>query len=287
MSARRGMGRGLAAILPDSGPGEPSYREVPVDLIRANPDQPRRAFDPETISALAESITEAGVIQPLIVRPLPDGRYELIAGERRWRAAREAGLDVVPAMVRDEDTALRMQTALIENVVREDLNPVDEARACAALVEDLGVSKEELARRIGRSRPAISNLVRLLDLPDDVLDLLAAGELSEGHGRAILQVRGNEGRRNLARSAAAKGWSVRETERRAKLAGQPGTSRVSRRRRHPEEEATMREASDALETALGHEVRVRPRGGEIAVEIRFDDLAEVTALARRIGASGD
>jgi ParB family chromosome partitioning protein len=193
----------------------------------------------------------------------------------------------VPAIVRDSGEAEGLQTALIENVVREDLNPVDEARACAALVEDLGVSKEELARRIGRSRPAISNLVRLLDLPDDVLELLESGELSEGHGRAILQLRGNDARRNLARAAAAKGWSVRETERRAKLAGQPGASRASRRRRHPEEEAAMREASDELEAALGHEVRVRPRGEEVAVEIRFDDLAEVTALARRIGAPGD
>ena len=158
------------------------------------------------------------MIQPLIVRPLADGRYELIAGERRWRAAREAGLELVPALIRDEDEPQRMQTALIENVAREDLNPVDEARACAALVEDLGLSKEELARRLGRTRPAISNLIRLLDLPDEVLDLLADGRLSEGHGRAILQAKGNDVRRRLARDAVAAGWSVRETERRAKAA---------------------------------------------------------------------
>ena len=144
------------------------------------------------------------MIQPLIVRPLADGRYELIAGERRWRAAREAGLDAVPAMVRDEDAARRMQTALIENVAREDLNPVDEARACATLVEELGLSKEELAGRLGRTRPAISNLIRLLDLPDDVLELLAEGELSEGHGRAILIAKGNDVRRRLARDAVAR-----------------------------------------------------------------------------------
>ena len=129
------------------------------------------------------------------MRPLPDGRYELIAGERRWRAAREAGLETVPAIVRDEDEAERMQTALIENVAREDLNPVDEARACAALVDELGLSKEELAPRLGRTRPAISNLIRLLDLPDDVLDLLSEGELSEGHGRAMLIAKGNDVRR--------------------------------------------------------------------------------------------
>src|SRR5688572_26758193 len=160
------MGRGLAAMLPEPEPREGiELRTVPSDLVRPNPNQPRKRIDPESIAVLAESIAAAGVIQPLIVRPLPDGTYELIAGERRWRAAREAGLDVVPAMIRDEDAALRMQTALIENVAREDLNPVDEARACATLVDELGLSKEELAGRLGRTRPAISNLIRLLDLP--------------------------------------------------------------------------------------------------------------------------
>jgi ParB family chromosome partitioning protein len=280
---QRGIGRGLAAILPEVRAEEAELLELPVTLIKPNPSQPRTRFDPETINGLAASIEISGIVQPLLVRPLPDGSYEIVAGERRWRAAQQAGLERVPAIVRDSGEAEGLQTALIENVVREDLNPVDEARACAALVEDLGVSKEELARRIGRSRPAISNLVRLLDLPDDVLELLESGELSEGHGRAILQVHGNDARRQLARSAATKGWSVRETERRAKLAGQPGAGKRSRRPRHPEEEAAMREVADQLETALGHEVKVRPRGEEVAVEIRFDDLAEVTALARSIG----
>src|SRR5215212_2994792 len=204
----RGMGRGLAAILPDSGVAEPELRDLPVELIRPNPAQPRTRFDPESIKRLAASMADAGVVQPLIVRPLGDGRYELIAGERRWRAAREAGLQSLPAVVRDEEEARRLQTALIENMAREDLNPVDAAHACAALVEDLGVSKEELGRRLGRSRSAISNLIRLLDLPDEALELLASGELSEGHGRAILQARGNDARRSLASEAAARGWSV-------------------------------------------------------------------------------
>jgi ParB family transcriptional regulator, chromosome partitioning protein len=273
------MGRGLAAILPETGPGEPSYREVPVDLIRPNPDQPRRAFDPDTISALAESIGEAGVIQPLIVRPLPDGRYELIAGERRWRAAREAGLDVVPAMVRDEDAALRMQTALIENVAREDLNPVDEARACATLVEELGLSKEELAGRLGRTRPAISNLIRLLDLPDDVLELLAEGELSEGHGRAILIAKGNDVRRRLARDAVAGGWSVRETERRAKHAEARPKAKVLP---HPDQEAMLGRAEDELERVLGTGVKVRSGARGIRAELHFDDLDELHRFASRL-----
>ena len=196
MSAKRGIGRGLAAILPESAEREQvELRVVPTDLVRPNPDQPRKRIDPESIAALAQSVGAAGVIQPLIVRPMPDGTYELIAGERRWRAAGRAGLDRVPVVVRDEDEPQRLQTALIENMAREDLNPVDEARACATLVEDLGLSKEEVGRRVGRSRPAISNLIRILDLPDEALALIEAGEHSEGHGRAILQAKGNDVRR--------------------------------------------------------------------------------------------
>ena len=181
-----------------------------------------------------------------------------------------------------EDETERLQTALIENMVREDLNPVDEARACAALVEDLGVSKEELARRVGRSRPAVSNLIRLLDLPDEALELLQSGQLSEGHGRAVLQAQGHDLRRRLARSAASAGWSVRETERRAKLAGQPKYA-ARRKPLNPEEEAALLAAADRLEAALGQEVKVRRRKGSIAVEIRLEGLDEVDELARRIG----
>jgi ParB family chromosome partitioning protein len=276
MSGQRGIGRGLAAILPETGPGEPDYREVPTNLIRPNPNQPRRRIEPASISALAESIAEAGVIQPLIVRPLPDGRYELIAGERRWRAAREAGLAAVPALIRDEDEAQRMQTALIENVAREDLNPVDEARACAALVEDLGLSKEELARRLGRTRPAISNLIRLLDLPDDVLELLSEGALTEGHGRAILIAKGNDVRRRLARDAVAAGWSVRETERRAHAVGATRKPKVVP---HPDQQAALSRAEDALERALGTGVRVRAARKGVRAELSFESLEELLEFA--------
>jgi ParB family transcriptional regulator, chromosome partitioning protein len=273
---RRGIGRGLAAIIPETSVEGPELRDLPLELIRPNPDQPRTRFDPASITSLAASIADAGIVQPLIVRPLPDGRYELIAGERRWRAAREAGVQTVPAIVRDEAEADRLQTALIENVAREDLNPIDEARACAALVEDLGLSKEELARRLGRSRSAISNLIRLLDLPDEALDLLASGELSEGHGRAILQAQGNDARRSLAREAATRGWSVRETERHAKGSARPAPKLVP----HPDQEAALSRAEETLEQALGTGVRVRAARRGIRVEMRFDDLDELHAFAR-------
>ncbi len=276
MSAQRGIGRGLAAILPEAEAAESNYREVPVDLIRTSPNQPRKRLDPESISALAASIAAAGVIQPLVLHPLPDGRYELIAGERRWRAAREAGLERVPALIRDEDELGRMQTALIENVAREDLNPVDEARACAALVDQLGLSKEELARRLGRTRPAVSNLIRLLDLPDDVLGLIAAGELSEGHGRAILIAKGQDVRRRLSRDAVAAGWSVRETERRAKRSGLGPAPKVIP---HPDHEAALGRAEEALERALGTGVRVRTARDGIRAELRFERLDELLDFA--------
>ncbi|HET7177092.1 MAG TPA: ParB/RepB/Spo0J family partition protein [Solirubrobacterales bacterium] len=282
-TAKRGIGRGLAAILPESAPGGAGeLLELPVGLIKPNPRQPRTSFDPTALAGLASSIEASGVVQPLLVRPLPGGSYELIAGERRWRAAQQAGLEKVPAIVRDSARTERLEVALIENMVREDLNPVDEARACATLVEDLGLSKEALARRVGRSRPAVSNLIRLLDLPDEALALLESGELSEGHGRALLAAEGNDARRRLAREAARAGWSVRETERRVKLAGQPKSRREPRSRLDAEEEAALRAAADRLESALGHEVKLRPKGAEITAEVRFADLGEALAMAERL-----
>ena len=284
--AKRGMGRGLAAILPESeatAAGE--LRELPVSLIKPNPSQPRTKFDEEALAALASSIEASGVVQPLLVRPLPDGSYELVAGERRWRAAQQAGVDKVPAVVRDQEEAERLQAALIENMVREDLNPVEEARACDALVRELGLTKEELARRVGRSRPAVSNLIRLLELPDEALELLEAGDLSEGHGKALLGAQGNDVRRRLARDAARGGWSVRETEERVRLAGQPKT-KPRRAAVDPDAQAALRDVADALEEALGHEVVARAKGDSIVAELRFDDVREGHALARRLRRGG-
>ena len=281
---KRGMGRGLSAILPESSAGGPELRELPVEQIEPNPDQPRSSFEAGALKALASSIATAGILQPLIVRPLDDGRFQLVAGERRWRAAQEAGLERVPAVIRSSPEDERLQAALIENMVREDLNPVDEARACAALVEDLGISKEELARRVGRSRAAISNLIRLLDLPDEVQTLLERGDLSEGHGRAILQLDDQGKRRTLAKRAASGGWSVRETETKARGDAASGKSRKSSKggRISAEEKAALMDAEDALGEALGTDVRVRRSGDGFKAEILADAVEELEGLARRL-----
>lgn len=279
---KRGMGKGLAAILPDAAAGGPELREVPVGSIEPNPDQPRTVFEPDALEALSESISSAGLLQPLIVRPLEDGRFQLVAGERRWRASQKAGLDLVPVVVRSSPEDERLQAALIENVVREDLNPVDEARACAALVDDLGISKEDLAKRLGRSRAGISNLIRLLDLPDGVLELLANGSLSEGHGRALLMARDQTVRLRLGRKAAKEGWSVRETERQAKPASGKAGKKASTGRISAEERASLAEAGEGLEEAIGHEVKVKRSGTGFTAELRFDDLSEVAKLSTRL-----
>lgn len=277
MARSAGIGRGLAAILPEVEGAPEELREVPVALIHPNPDQPRKHFEAEGLERLADSLAAAGVVQPLVVHPMPDGRYRLVAGERRWRAAKMAGLDTVPAVLRSEPDGNSLQTALIENMAREDLNPVEEARACAALVEELDLSREEVAKRLGRSRSAISNLIRLLDLPDQVLDLLAAGQLSEGHGRALLAAKGQTARLELARAAVRGGWSVRETERRVKAAdAEPRGGTVTP---HPDQEAALARAEDAMESALGREVRVTSARRGLRVELHFDDLEELLDLA--------
>ncbi len=246
----KGMGRGLAAIL-SAAPKDESeeLRQLPVELIDPNPNQPRHEFDEDTLLALAESIRIRGVLQPVLVRPLASGRYELIAGERRWRAARLAEQEMVPALIRRHDDAASLEIALIENMAREDLNPVEEARACAALVEELGLSREEVGLRVSRSRVAVSNLIRLLELPDEALALIESGELSEGHGRALLLAGDHGIQRSLARAAVDTGWSVRELEARARAAAsakpRPPRRRAGRRL-HPDQEAAMQQIGDAL-----------------------------------------
>ncbi len=284
---QKGMGRGLAAILSAVPKEEPEeYRQIPVELIAPNPHQPRRSFDEETLLGLADSIRARGVLQPVLVRPLVGGRYELIAGERRWRAAQLAEVEDVPAIVRHHDDATSLEVALIENMAREDLNPVEEARACAALTDELGLTREEVGLRVGRSRVAVSNLIRLLELPDEALELIEAGDLSEGHGRALLLAEDHPARRRLARDAVAGRWSVRELEARARAGAAPKPDgKASRRRRvlHPDQAAAIEQISDALGEVLGADVDVTPGPGRgYRAQVTFESLDAALELARRL-----
>jgi ParB family chromosome partitioning protein len=296
---QKGMGRGLAAILAASPKDDPEeLREVAVELIEPNPNQPRHNFDEQALIGLADSIRVRGILQPVLVRPLPGGRYELIAGERRWRAAKLAELDRVPAIVRHHDDAASLEVALVENMVREDLNPVEEARACAALVEELGLTREEVGLRVGRGRVAVSNLLRLLDLPDEALDLLERRELTEGHGRALLLADDHTIRRNLAKQAATGGWSVRELESKARDANAKGASgasgpgggsraggrsgRSGRDALHPDQLAAIEQIEDTLGAALGADLDVTVAGRGYRVQLSFESVDEALDLARRL-----
>jgi ParB family chromosome partitioning protein len=285
------MGRGLEAILSVSSAAADEHgeelRELPVELIVANPSQPRRRFDEEALNALAGSLGERGVLQPVLVRPKPGGKYELVAGERRWRAAQIAGLTEIPALVRPRDDAASLELALIENMAREDLNPIEEARACAALVEELGLTREGVGRRVGRSRVAVSNLLRLLDLPDEVIESIEQGSLSEGHGRALLLAEDHSERRRLAGDAIREGWSVRTVEARARAVneaakGKGGAVGRSKDGLHPDQREAAAMIAASLEEVLGAEVRVRPVGGGYRAELSFDGVEEAVELARRL-----
>lgn len=279
----RGLGRGLSALIGGStaggtpgstGPGKPDeaaagteYQELPTSQISANPQQPRTLFSEDSIRELAESISSVGLVQPVVVRKIGDS-YELVAGERRLRAARLANLEKVPAIIREASEAESLEMALIENINREDLNAMDAARAYANLQEEFGRTQEEIASRLGRSRAAVTNTMRLLELPDEVQALIEKGRLSEGHGRAILSVPDRLRQRKLATRVAAKGLSVRQTEelarREAETAGKRPRSVSS-----PIGQEMMDEATDALYSAFRLPVKVRWAGKAGKIEIEF------------------
>jgi ParB family chromosome partitioning protein len=270
---RRGLGRGLEVLL--GGGTETELARLPVELIQPNPRQPRKRFDSESTVALAESIRSQGMIQPVLVRPKPAGGYELIAGERRWRAAREAGEATIPALVRATDDRETLLLGLVENVAREQLSPVDEARAYAVLLDEFGLALGELADRVGKSKPAVSNRLRLLELSDDVLAMLERGELTEGHARAVLAVPDNDGRRRLARQIVRRGWSVREAERAARWAG----ARTKRRRASaPVHPALAERVRASLKRLTGLDAHVHSG----RVEIPFEDEHRLAELAEAL-----
>jgi ParB family transcriptional regulator, chromosome partitioning protein len=273
----RGLGRGLEVLI--GGAGEAELLHLPVETIHPNPRQPRRRFEPEATAGLAASIRHQGVLQPVVVRPRPEGGYSLIAGERRWRAAREAGVPTLPAVVRQADDRETLLLGLVENVAREDLSPIEEARAYAALLDEFELSLGEVADRVGRSKSSVSNRLRLLELPDDVLWMVARGELTEGHARAVLSVPDHDARRRLARRVVREGLSVRATER---LAQAGGAARKLRRSGPAVDPALAERARTAAERLTGLTARVTGRGRlEIAFasETQLEELVEALERA--------
>jgi ParB family transcriptional regulator, chromosome partitioning protein len=262
-------------------------RELLVDVIVPNPSQPRRHFDEEALEALAHSIGECGVLQPVLVRPLKDGSYRLVAGERRWRAAKSAGLQSIPALVSPYDDLAALEAALIENMAREDLNPVEEARACVTLTQEFGLTYRQIAERAGRHNTVVANLMRLLKLSDEILELLERGELSAGHGIALLMADDLQARGELARAAVQRGWSVRELEARVRASNRDALAPVGSEEqeldRWQERDLAAANLARAWGELLGVEVQVRvlPRG-RMRLEVTFDSAAEGIALADRL-----
>ncbi|MGH2869078.1 MAG: ParB/RepB/Spo0J family partition protein [Solirubrobacteraceae bacterium] len=241
---------------PPPGLNDGRIAQIAVQDICPNPDQPRKRFDETALAALTDSIAERGVLQPVIVRPLSAGRFELVAGERRWRAAQLAGRTTIPALINDTlDAAGSLELALIENVAREDLTPIEEARTIATLLGDLNVTATRLAKGLGRSRTDLAHTVRLLDLPDQTIELIDNGELTKGHGKALLTEPDHHRRRLLARQAADAGWSIRALE--SAIARQD-TLRQPTREPHPDHQAAAAKLEDAITKATGCDARARP-----------------------------
>jgi ParB family chromosome partitioning protein len=270
-SPRRGLGRGFEVLI---GGASAELAHVPVEQIHANPRQPRRRFDHEATAGLAESIRHEGVLQPVVLRPRLEGGYELIAGERRWRAAREAGVATLPAVIREAGDRDTLLLGLVENVARENLSPVEEARGYGVLLDEFELSLGEVSERVGRSKPAISNKLRLLDLPDDVLAMVERAELTEGHARAVLAIPDQAERRRFARKIVAQGMSVRAAERAARWSG----ARTKPRTKTPVDPALAARVKAGLARLTGLDVRV----GVGKVELAYDDERDLEELAETL-----
>lgn len=281
---RKALGKGLEALIPDA-PTEAAgglVLELAVREIRRNKEQPRSRFDDETIAELAASIRTYGVIQPVVVRQLPTGVYQLVAGERRLRAARLAGLEAIPAIVRDVNETGALELAMVENLQREDLNPIDEAHGYELLMELLGGTQADVSERVGRGRSTVANALRLLELPPDVQDMLSEGELSAGHGRALLGFGTAEEVRGGARRAAARRLSVRELE--ALSRGKRQRKKATRKRRT--EDPVLRGWEERLQRTLGTQVRIERLGTEGTIRVEYysdEDLERILEVLGTLG----
>lgn len=280
MTTRRsGLGRGLESLIP-SGNQDQEFRRLRVEDIIPNPHQPRVNFDEDSLEELTASVGEVGVLQPVVVRALDDGRYALIAGERRWRAAKRVGLSEIPAMVRSADDQASLTQALIENVQRQDLSPLEEAAAYQELLEEHGMTHEQVASAVGKSRPAVSNTLRLLQLPAAIQGMVERGDLSAGHARALLGIEDSAYAEHVAVRAASEGWTVRQVEEAARARqtepGPSGRARVTEVR--PVE---IVELEQRLRDQLGSKVNIRYRNQKGKVEIAFGSLEDLERIYRR------
>jgi len=274
-----GLGKGLDALFAQNTLEDGvTTVTLPLEEIVPNREQPRKQFDDEALADLSASIAQHGVLQPLLVRPLPDGSYQLVAGERRWRASRMAGLTEVPVVVRDMNEQEAAELALIENLQREDLNPMEEAIGYRTLMESYGMTQEQTAQAVNKSRPAVANALRLLQLPEEVTDLVAAGKLSAGHARTVLAFEGTEEQIAAANAAVQKGLSVRELEKMAKAAKKAPRAPKDPARR----DSFYDEVELALKESLGRQVKVSvgPKGGVLQVE--YFDAEDLRALANKL-----
>jgi ParB family chromosome partitioning protein len=285
---RKVLGRGLGALIPQKTPDTPPHPasaapggllQLDIEKIVPSPHQPRKEFADDKLEELSASISARGLIQPVIVRPLGDGRYELIAGERRWRAAGRAGLVKIPAVVRNAESAEAMELALIENIQRENLNPIETARAYQHIAETFDFSHEEIAARVGKDRSSITNLLRLLNLPEEIQGDVASGALSMGHARAILGIAGRDAQLAARTAVLAKGLSVRETELYVKRLGRP-------RRKNPADSVNndiyIKELENSLRSALGTKVMIRHHGKVGVIELHYFSVEELDRLVNHL-----
>ncbi len=289
---RRGLGRGLDALLGDMNPEADAAEAaaagkgakldtLPVDLIQRGKYQPRRDFNAESLQELADSIAAQGVVQPIVVRPISEDRYEIIAGERRWRAAQQAGLDEIPVVVRDVPDQTAMAMALIENIQRDDLNPLEEANALHRLLNEFELTHQEVARAVGKSRTTVTNLLRLLDLNEDVKTYVDERRLEMGHARALLGLKGPE-QSSAARQVVSRGLSVRETEKLVRRL-QGGEEKPRTGKKTPEVDADTRRLQDDLSGKLGAKVLLQQgKGGKGKLVIAYNSLDELEGILEHI-----
>ena len=275
---RKALGKGLSALLPEPpapappAPAPPAVNDVAVSELEPNPAQPRHHFDPAQLQELAASIRESGIVQPILVRRR-GSRYQIVAGERRWRAAQLAGIGRVPITVREIPDERLLEVALIENIQREELTPIEEAQAYQRLLDSSGQTQELVAQRVGKDRSTVANALRLLRLPRDVQDLVEARQLDAGHARALLALETVEAQRELAREAARRGLSVREVEQRVALARAPRSAPAAKRK-----DANTAAAEERLRAALGTRVEISRRGRGGVMQIRFGSEDELNRL---------